>query len=137
MRDINVRGILYFAGALLAAAIVIHVGLWWLLQVWSGASLVPRPQVPPAVVTPPAAPGPGVRAAPPIDLEQLRSQEMQRLTTYGWVDEEAGTVRIPIDQAMQMLVEQGRPARDREPPAAPLAPAYRMDGSGGLQPAGE
>lgn len=29
-----------------------------------------------------------------------------RLQTYGWVDRKAGTVRIPIDRAMELLVQE-------------------------------
>jgi hypothetical protein len=35
----------------------------------------------------------------------------QHLETYGWVDRAAGTVRIPIDRAMQLIVDEDSPAR--------------------------
>ena len=45
----------------------------------------------------------------------MRAAEEKELTTYGWADEEKRAVRIPIDQAMKLLVERGLPARkDRE-----------------------
>jgi len=33
------------------------------------------------------------------------------LTSYGWVDKNAGVVRIPIDEAMKIVVKQGLPVR--------------------------
>jgi hypothetical protein len=35
------------------------------------------------------------------------------LGTYGWVDKNAGLVRIPIEEAMRIAVERGLPARSR------------------------
>jgi hypothetical protein len=41
----------------------------------------------------------------PVLLELVEHEEI-RLTTYGWVDKEKGVVRIPIDRAMTLLVEE-------------------------------
>src|SRR5208282_5249649 len=35
------------------------------------------------------------------------------LHSYGWVDEKAGTVRIPIERAMDLLVQRGLPVRSQ------------------------
>lgn len=44
--------------------------------------------------------------------EWKKTQSVQRkdLESYGWIDRPAGIVRIPIDRAMQLLVERGLPA---------------------------
>jgi hypothetical protein len=39
------------------------------------------------------------------DMADLRAREDELLTTYGWVNREAGIVRIPIDQAIERLAE--------------------------------
>ena len=33
-------------------------------------------------------------------------KDEERLHSYGWVDRKAGTVQVPIERAMQMLVEK-------------------------------
>jgi len=38
--------------------------------------------------------------------------EQRTLTTYGWVDRNAGIVRIPIDEAMRLTTQRGLPARE-------------------------
>src|SRR5437762_1164629 len=48
------------------------------------------------------------------DLKQLRATEDAVLTTYGWIDRKNGIVRIPIDRAMDLLLQRGLPTR---PPA--------------------
>jgi len=35
-------------------------------------------------------------------LRELRDHEQTELTTYGWIDEKAGIVRLPIDRAMEL-----------------------------------
>jgi hypothetical protein len=48
----------------------------------------------------------GVRlqSKPFDDLRTLREQEKDVLGSYGWVDPAAGTVRIPIEEAMRLYV---------------------------------
>ena len=42
-------------------------------------------------------------------LAELRGKEQAAITTYGWVDQSAGIVRLPIERAMELVVaEQGR-----------------------------
>ena len=49
----------------------------------------------------------------------LRREEERLLTTYEWVDKNAGTVRLPIARAIDVVAAQGLPYRhDGEAPAA-------------------
>ena len=45
------------------------------------------------------------------ELNTIRQREEDTLSTYGYVDENAGTVRIPIDRAMELLAQRGLPTR--------------------------
>jgi hypothetical protein len=56
-------------------------------------------------------PEPRLEEAPERDLEEMRAAESKMQTTYGWLDESAGIVRLPIDRAMDLVVAQGLPAR--------------------------
>jgi hypothetical protein len=38
-------------------------------------------------------------------LRELRAKETAAATSYGWVDQTKGVVRIPIERAMQLTVE--------------------------------
>jgi hypothetical protein len=38
-------------------------------------------------------------------LADLRAREQTEQTTYGWVDQKAGVVRLPIDRAMQLTLQ--------------------------------
>jgi hypothetical protein len=56
-------------------------------------------------------PEPRLQIDPRRDLADLRAREDEQLTSYGWVDKNAGIVRIPIDAAMKLTLERGLPAR--------------------------
>ncbi|MFW5825215.1 MAG: hypothetical protein ACOCVV_09650 [Marinobacter sp.] len=50
---------------------------------------------------------PVLQEDPPQDLEAFNERSQERLNSTGWADREAGRVHIPIDQAMELLVERG------------------------------
>jgi len=61
-----------------------------------------------------ATPGPRLQVGANKDLRQMRAAEDAALNNYGWVDKNAGIVRIPVDQAMEVLAKKGLPARKQE-----------------------
>ncbi len=65
-------------------------------------------------------PAPRIQTDPAADLTRFRRQEDAVLNSYGWVDRQAGTVRVPIEVAMKLVLEQGLPVR--QPAGAPPAP---------------
>ena len=64
-------------------------------------------------------PPPNLQTLPTLDLTAFRAREDSVLHSNGWVDKAAGVVRIPIDEAMRLLVERGVQA----PVAATPSPA--------------
>lgn len=69
---------------------------------------VPRPPLAGARAPQPA---PRLEVSPTAALAELRAREAEALTTYGWMDREAGIVRIPIERAMEMIARDGLPVR--------------------------
>ena len=47
--------------------------------------------------------GPRLQTQPFKDIYLLRQAEREKLTTYGWVDQSAGVVRIPIEDALRFM----------------------------------
>jgi hypothetical protein len=43
------------------------------------------------------------------DVADLHAREDLLLSNYSWVDQSKGTVRIPIDQAMELIAQRGLP----------------------------
>ena len=61
---------------------------------------------------------PPYRSTPVTDLADMREAERRALTTYGWVDQQKGIVRIPIDQAMKLTLQKGLPVQSVPTPGA-------------------
>jgi len=59
-------------------------------------------------------PAPQLETNERTELNEIRLREENVLSTYDYVDKNAGTVRIPIDRAMDLLVEHGLPVRAHE-----------------------
>jgi hypothetical protein len=127
---ISYSGIVWFVVILAGVTIACQLLMWLLFVVMQGQAAksaaarsplapmaAPRPQeagrVYPDMVSvgTPSGPAPQLLVREPVNLETHRAHEQQVLTTYDWVDKNAGTIRIPIDQAKDMLIKQGLPTR--------------------------
>ncbi|HWI17279.1 MAG TPA: hypothetical protein VNT81_06010 [Vicinamibacterales bacterium] len=56
-------------------------------------------------------PAPNLQTQPFKDVYMLRQAEAAKLGAYGWVDKEGGVAHIPIDRAIDVMLERGFPAR--------------------------
>lgn len=56
-------------------------------------------------------PQPRLESEETTEVNAFRMQEEQTLNSYGWVDEQAGVARIPIDRAMALLAQRGLPTK--------------------------
>jgi hypothetical protein len=56
-------------------------------------------------------PQPRLESGETTEINDFRMQEEQTLNSYGWVDQQAGVARIPIDRAMALLAQRGLPTR--------------------------
>ena len=86
----------------------------------------------------PLPPLPRLQNYPFQDIKELRQNDKPLLSTYEWIDRNAGTVRIPVDRAMDLLAERGLPYRKPgEASATPPAPAPGAQPSGSPAGAGQ
>lgn len=56
-------------------------------------------------------PQPQLETSETTEINAFRLQEEWTLNSYGWVDQQAGVVRIPIDRAMELVAQRGLPTR--------------------------
>ena len=108
--DANIRPIVLTGVALAiitAIVLAISVGLF---RYFVGHP-AETPANPMASANAPFPPEPRIEEHPSTDLQQLRQEEDRNLSTYGWVDKKAGTVRIPIDRAIDLQLQRGFPTR--------------------------
>ena len=110
--DVNIRAVFGFGIGLTLVTTVVAFGVWLLFQYFAAREARPAfTEYPLAVQEPRVPPEPRLQTNPRDDLRGLRAREDQALTSYDWVDRNAGVVRIPIDRAMRLVVERGLPSR--------------------------
>jgi hypothetical protein len=113
--DVNIRAIFAFGAGLAAVALAVYLVVWLLFVYFDRREASSRPSEFPLAVGHEARqpPEPRLQVSPREDLQQLRSRQQQLLDSYQWVDKAAGTVRIPIGEAMRLTVERGLPTRSQ------------------------
>jgi hypothetical protein len=111
--DVAIGGIFAFAVTLIVTLVVVSGLVWVFYSSLRREAAQPVPAEFPLAATSMRRlpPEPRLQTEPREDLRTLRESEERTLTTYGWVDKNAGIVRIPIDQAMKLTVERGLPTR--------------------------
>jgi len=127
-RDIGISGVLYFLaglGVLGLITIFVVTGLYHHLEKQTEAQQAPvNPLVTNATQDtrhlPPEYkgdyekylqknfPSPQLEIDERNQLDKIRLNEAQVLSTYDYIDQKAGTVRIPIERAIELIVSQHR-----------------------------
>lgn len=54
---------------------------------------------------------------PPQDLTLARSTQLEVLSSYRWLDQPRGVVRVPIDRAMELVIQESRSQTTPSPAA--------------------
>ncbi len=134
-RDLKPSGIFYFLVSLVVITILCMFGLKGLYAYLDHRERASQPALNPLVSNAPtdtrhvahgypqaAFPTPRLEEDERGQLNSILLKEQETLYSYGWVDEKAGTVRIPIERAMDLIVARGLPVRPetaaQENPAA-------------------
>jgi hypothetical protein len=110
--DANIRAIVKFAVGLflsLVASLLVVSAVFNYLVAHQGLGPPTSPfentrRLPPAGV-------PRLQVAPPQELGQYQKEQKEILDSYGWTDQKAGIVRIPIDRALDLLMQRGLPVQ--------------------------
>ena len=113
-RDANAKWIFAIVAILLVIGLITHFALAGVL-----ARFEKRPESPDeltgvrriAGITNDNKSFPRLQLAPPEDLKRFRAAEDLELNTYGWLDRTAGVVRIPVERAMDLVLQRGLPVR--------------------------
>ena len=113
--DVNIRGIFAFALGLAIAGLFVSFVVWVLFTYLASreAHRLPREYPLAAQQQNRLPPEPRLQTNPRQDLIDFRAQEDAILNSYGWVDKNAGVVRIPIEQAMRITLQGGLPTRQQ------------------------
>jgi hypothetical protein len=109
-REINLRGIAWTVGILLAVAVVVHLLIWGLLRGFDKLDDrrdVPLTPIEAASPQPQDFPLPRLQTLPEQDLRLVREEEDRLIGRAGWVNRQQGTLRVPLDVAIDVIAARG------------------------------
>lgn len=123
-RDTNPRSVLWFAAILfltVAGTLLLMRGLFS----YYSSSQPLGPAASPFASERVLPPEPRLQVNPTVDLNQVRQSQEEILQSYGWVDKATGKVRVPIDRAMDLVLQRGLPVRQSAPSNSSAASAKK------------
>ena len=108
-REISVRGILWSGVWLTVGTLTFALLMWWFLHGIKAFEDHNEVQVAPMMARNPQQPPPGPRLQddPARDMLKMRTGEDALLDRAGWVDQQGGTLRVPVDVAIDAIVQRG------------------------------
>ncbi len=114
IRDLPLRGILlFFIGLIIMGAIALAITTT--VEILSSKQGGITFQYPPAGLAnapqPTLPPEPRLEDVPGQNYQDLLSKQDAQLNSYGWIDQKTGVVHIPIDRAIDLLLQKGLPSR--------------------------
>lgn len=109
-RDTNLPSLALFGGAIVVTVAIVMLFCWWLFRIYTRAQPL-GPAATPFASSRPLPPEPRLQPKPENDLQNYLEDQHTELNSYAWVDHSQGIVRIPIERAMRLLLQQGLPVR--------------------------
>ena len=118
--DMSSRTALYFLAGLVLVGLLVYLivfGMYRFLDSYATAHQPPtspmvKPEADTRAVTPENAetfPQPRLEENERTQFRSFIEDQDRKLATYDWVDKDRGTVRIPIDRAMELIAQRGLP----------------------------
>jgi hypothetical protein len=104
--DLKFLAVVMAAATFVVIAAFIHVGVWFLyrhVREQDRSRDVRRTLV---ETKPPVPPVPRLQVNPQEEFQEYLHQEDEILKSYAWISRAEGKVRIPIDRAMELVVER-------------------------------
>lgn len=122
-------GIGYHFAIWLTVAVFLSLGIvygtFWVFENQKTANDAAVQQFPLAAGQEKEPPMPRLQTQPFKDVYLLKQGQRERLESYGWTDKATSVVHIPIERAMELMVERGLPSR----PGGSAAPAVVVQDS--------
>ena len=109
-RDANVRSLLQY-GFWMAVVIALTLVSMRFMFGYFARTLPLGPQVAPFATERQLPPSPRLQVLPHEELRDYCAEQNAAVNGYGWVNKAAGVVRIPIDRAMDLVLQRGLPSR--------------------------
>jgi hypothetical protein len=109
--DASPRGLVYFALIIAGILVLTFLSLRWLFGYFQKTENTGSFVASPFAGARPLPPAPRIQSNPGADVQSYFQSQQNLLSTYGWIDRQNGVVRLPIDRAMDLVLERGLPTR--------------------------
>lgn len=137
--DASFGGVLLFGLAMIVIGVLLQFGLVWVYRTWTRWDLADKRQEYGRAAAFAPQPAPGARPSLPMPpaLEGLENRRQMvdwrkpfeaRAESYGWVDQKAGVVHIPVPQAAAIVARTA--AVRKTPPGGTAAGGSTVAGRG-------
>ena len=111
--DASFKGIVGFLAVMLLGAIILHVTIWWWLEAMRASPAKFNDATHWRPLDRPSSElrqdFPRLQLAPAREMEAFMADQRRLLNSYGWIDQTAGVVRIPVERAMELITQRGLP----------------------------
>ena len=104
--DWNLRYVVWGAAVLVVSISVGLTALWWMFKEFHGGAANQQMGTARATVQENRPPEPLLQVSPTDDWTEMLKREQEILNSYRWVDRSKGIVHIPIERAMELMVER-------------------------------
>jgi hypothetical protein len=106
-RDVRASTVVKWGAGIFGLVLFTVAAMWLVLgRLETREERRSAPASPLASYGPQEPPQPRLQTDARGELDRLRASEREQLDGYGWVDRDAGTVHIPIDKAIGLLVQR-------------------------------
>jgi hypothetical protein len=128
-RDANAGRVFKFLVALGIVLVAASLVCWGLFRYFSAHEVDQAASESPFADTRQLPLGPQLQVNPREDWLRFREEQEKSLETYEWVNRAAGTARVPIEVAMDLLVKKGLPVQGAPQPQPADAKQPAPEGS--------
>lgn len=107
--DVNPRALFIFLAVLVVVVAVVMLLMWLLFDMFERRVAATDPEISPLASQRTPYTGVRLESSSTKDIDEMRRQQQEIITTYAWIDEQAGMVRVPLQAALQAAAENGLP----------------------------
>lgn len=117
-RDVDIRAILWLGASIMLTMLVGGLVVAGLMNYFRADIKSRDPIASPLADLDQVPPLPHLQASPNHEYREFRVEQEAALNSYGWIDKQAGVVRIPVGRAIDLLLERGLPTPTGSPEPA-------------------
>lgn len=109
----HLKPVIHFVVWLTVLCVITFISMKWLFREFERME-VARASVKRHALADPSEipPAPRLQPNPTAEMREYRAGTAAHAGSYGWIDRDAGVVRIPLERALEIVAQRGLPHRE-------------------------